>query len=383
MAKHREKAIVAIGPLPPPYNGQSISFRMLVDRLERTEKVIPINIAITADPDQPRLAGILQRAGSFFKVAFELLPVFRKYDCRVYLTISQSSRGFTRDYMIIALAYRFNHPVIAHLKGGNYGGFYRSQRRLMRKLIRNMLGRVETLVVLGKRLKSMYDFDPSLAEKVVVVENGLPFDKEPGVANKMPTDEVGVLFLSNMIESKGYMELLTAAAICKEHRPKIHIHFAGMFQDSSDDILVDSAAGARAAFDEKIKELQIEDRVTYHGLVIGEEKTELLNRCHIFALPTRYINEGQPVSIIESIAFGLPIIATDFRAITDMVISNQTGVLVRPYNPEDIAKAILYIADPARYEQMSQACLDLFNAKFTREAHLKRLLPHLLHAQDD
>jgi glycosyltransferase involved in cell wall biosynthesis len=383
MARTKEKTIVAIGPLPPPYNGQSVSFRMLVDELEQREKVIPIDIMIADNPDQSRLAGVLTRALSLFRLVSSLVPIFYRYDCRVYLTISQSVRGFPRDYMIIMLAHWFRHPIVAHLKGGNYDGFYYKQRPLIQKMIRQMLRRVETLVVLGKRLIPMYNFDPDLEDKVVVVENGLPFDKEPSKGKTLPNDEVRVLFLSNLIESKGYLDLLNAVALCKNHEPRIHVHFAGNFQDSADDIIVRSGTHAREIFDQKIKDLGIEDRTTYHGLVIDQEKKDLLENCHMLALPTRYIYEGQPVSIIEALAFGMPIIATDYRAITDMVIDGKTGVLVQPTEAKNIAEAILYISDPSRYQEMSLACLDLFNAKFTRLAHLGRLMPHLSHNTSD
>jgi glycosyltransferase involved in cell wall biosynthesis len=379
MAKiNKEKALVAIGPLPPPHTGQSISFQMLLDELQgKSERVIPVDIAIAEAPDQSKLAGLMVRTLSFFQLAVTVFPIFYRYDCRVYLTISQALPGFLRDYLIIMLASWFKHPVVAHLKGGNYDGFYYNHNRIVRWMIRKMLRKAETLIVLSKMLSRMYWFDLSLGDRVVVVENGLPFHKEPSLAKKLPVEQIDVLFLSNLIESKGYLDLLDAIALCKDHSPPVHVHYAGNFQTSTDDILVKSVSHAKELFENKVRYLGIEDKVTYHDVVIGEEKINLLERCHLLALPTRYIYEGQPVSIIEALGFGMPIISTDYRGINDMVIDKQTGVLMHLTKPKDIADAILYIADPSRYQQMSQACLDLFNKKFTREAHLKRLLKHL------
>jgi glycosyltransferase involved in cell wall biosynthesis len=244
-------------------------------------------------------------------------------------------------------------------------------------MIRKMLRKAETLIVLSKRLARMYWFDLTLGDKVVVVENGLAFDKDPSDAKETPIDRIEVLFLSNLIESKGYLDLLDAIAMCKNHSPPVHVHYAGNFQQSTDDILVKSVSHAKEMFENKVRSLEIEDRVTYHDVVIGDEKINLLVHCHLLVLPTRYINEGQPVSIIEALGFGMPIIASDYRAIDDMVIDKQTGVLMRVTKAQNIAEAILYISDPSRYQRMSQACLDLFNQKFTREAHLERLMKHL------
>src|SRR6185295_12579955 len=111
----------------------------------------------------------------------------------------------------------------------------------------------------------------------------------------------------------------------------------------------------------------------------GDAKRRALEEAHLFLLPTRYSNEGQPVSIIEAMAHGCVVVSTDYRAIPDLVDDGVTGVLV-PYGaPGAIADAVeALVRDPGRYAEMSRAAIARFRARFTRRGHLDTILPHLL-----
>ncbi|MDE4541330.1 glycosyltransferase [Thermoanaerobacterium sp. R66] len=74
------------------------------------------------------------------------------------------------------------------------------------------------------------------------------------------------------------------------------------------------------------------------------EKDLLLNS-DIFILPTYYPNEGQPISIIEAMAAGLPIISTDTGCIADMVIDGYNGFIVHKQKPEEITEKIMILAN--------------------------------------
>lgn len=304
----------------------------------------------------------------------------------VYLTVAQSAPGFLRDCVMIWLARLFGHRVVIHLHGGNYDGFYAAQPRWLRALIRVTLRRTARILVLGERLRKMFDFDPRLRSRVHVVPNGLPVEYVPSSASKkLPTRAEGgpirVLFLSNLIESKGYLELLTALYELHERFGirNVECDFCGTFLVSpGEDEQVTSAEQARALFEQRVDELGLMEQVTLRGSVAGEEKERVLRRAHFFVLSTRYRNEGQPVSIIEAMAHGNVVISTDFRAIPDMVRDGVTGRLVPVGDPSAIAEAIHeLVREPSRYEEMSRAAREHFRRNFTRQAHLDRLLGFL------
>jgi glycosyltransferase involved in cell wall biosynthesis len=80
--------------------------------------------------------------------------------------------------------------------------------------------------------------------------------------------------------------------------------------------------------------------VTFHGVVTGDDKTELLRASDIFCFPSYYPNEGHPYVVVEAMAAGLPVVATAHATIGDTVLDGETGILVPPRNPEALASAL-------------------------------------------
>ncbi len=88
-----------------------------------------------------------------------------------------------------------------------------------------------------------------------------------------------------------------------------------------------------------------------------------------------YLAEGQPVSIIEDMAYGRVVISTDYRAIPDLVVD---GVLIehgRPYRMADAMRRI--VGDPRRYEAMSSAACKHYARRFTMQRRLDAIVPLL------
>ena len=85
-----------------------------------------------------------------------------------------------------------------------------------------------------------------------------------------------------------------------------------------------------------VSDLSLSENVEYRGVVHGDEKIDLFSEASLFILPTNYNNEGQPVSIIEAISFGLPIISTQYRAIPDMLTEGLNGFFVDYSAPDHI-----------------------------------------------
>ncbi|HEU4451539.1 MAG TPA: glycosyltransferase, partial [Longimicrobium sp.] len=78
-------------------------------------------------------------------------------------------------------------------------------------------------------------------------------------------------------------------------------------------------------------------------------------------------------------AHGNVVVSTDYRAIPDLVEDGVSGRLVPYGRPEAIAEAVSEAVEtPGRFEEMSRAAVARFRGHFTREAHLERLLAHIL-----
>lgn len=374
-AEAREGGSLLVGPLPPPATGQSVSFDMLQRELRRRGSACRV-VDLSRGGWSGGGSGLrraLQMSRVIGRFAVGLLAGYRS----VYITIAQSRSGFIRDAIMIWLAVAMRGRVVVHLKGGNYDGFYAAQPAWLQAIIRATLHRVDRILVLGRGLVRMYDFEPRLAPRVEVVPNGLPEDF-PGMAKRAPDSELRVLFLSNLIESKGYFDVLEAVGRLHGEGMPFRARFAGEFVRSVDDVSVRSADEARAHFEARIEELGLVGSVEYLGAVSGKRKRELLADSHVFLLPTCYVNEGQPVSIIEAMAYGCPVITTRFRAIPDLVVEEETGWFVDYGDVNSITEHLCTLASDADiFRRMSIASADRYRRFFTMNTHLRRIVPLL------
>lgn len=380
--------MILVGPLPPPYHGQSVAFEMLVAGC--VDRGVPHRVVDIAHGERStaRLGqATWHRAVDYVRILGRYLRAIVRPRTVVYLTIAQSAHGFARDFVMIWSARLLGHRVICHLHGGNYRAFYDGQPRWLKALIRATLRHAESVLILGEQLRDSFGFDPRLAPRLRVVPNGLPVRNFRSPAPKrlpaLPTPEspVRVLFLSNLVESKGYLDLLEALRLVRE-RPlgrAVTALFCGEFMaNPADDRRVRDAEHGRRLFEELVERYGLADQVRYLGPVTGDAKLSVLQDAHVFVLPTYYNNEGQPISIIEAMAFGNVVVSTPYRAIPDLVEDGVTGFLVPPCDPASLADTLYaIIEDPEHYARMSAASIRRFAERFTWEAHIDRMIPHL------
>jgi glycosyltransferase involved in cell wall biosynthesis len=99
-------------------------------------------------------------------------------------------------------------------------------------------------------------------------------------------------------------------------------------------------------------ELGVAERVIFIGW--SDRPRDHLGAFDLFVLPSRF--EALPMSIIEAMFAGLPVVATDVGGVREAVVPGVTGSLVEPENPEALAGAIsVLLADPQRRRQLGQA----------------------------
>jgi glycosyltransferase involved in cell wall biosynthesis len=178
---------------------------------------------------------------------------------------------------------------------------------------------------------------PLLAQDVEKVQtykkiNFLPNGIEDPLANEVFNDIIAkkyhyaspihILYLAHMMKDKGYVEVLTLAARTKEQ--PIHYHFAGSWQSDQDEIY----------FREFVQTHSLQDSVTYYGFVSGEQKKALLQKAHLLLYPSK--NDAFPLTLLESLAYGVPVIATPEGSIP-YILDDQSGILIHAMNELEMA----------------------------------------------
>jgi glycosyltransferase involved in cell wall biosynthesis len=253
----------------------------------------------------------------------------------------------------------------------------------MQKVLKATLAKTDRILVLGESLRKMFAFSPELEERIHVVPNGIPIGRDAPAPKTLPSggEAVRLLYLSNMILTKGYRVVLEAARILIREKgvSNLEVRFCGAFlTDHTEGGRLD-ADTARERFERYLREENLSGHVTHCGVVTGREKERELAEAHFLVLPTAYETEGQPICILEAMAAGCVVVATDYRAIPDMVVDGETGRLLSRADALEAAGAVKsVIDDPALFAAMSERAILRARSDFSVATYQKSLRRHIL-----
>jgi glycosyltransferase involved in cell wall biosynthesis len=256
---------------------------------------------------------------------------------RPILQLHMSSKGSAfRKAIIARLARVAGAPCILH--DHNVEKYCKETNAFMRSWIYGTFRRADAVITITDREK---DFVRSLTTAPVeTIRNGIYLPDPLQRTSADFSDMTHFLFLGKLMAMKGIFELLEAfATLCRDSRP-VHLTLAGNGQVQE----------AR----QWVKAHNLEARADVPGWVTGEEKTRLLRKSDVLVLPSYH--EGLPVSIIEAMSYGLPVIVTRVGGIPEMVVANETGLLVEPRDVGGLLDAMRELAsDPERRRRFGQA----------------------------
>jgi len=374
--------LVLVGPVPPPVTGQATSFELLARHIE--DLGLPSTVINLSESSPDRTVGTVS-----LRRARELGGVLARYAAMscgsgrtIYLTVAQSWPGFLRDAVVIWWAAIWRQRIVLHMHGGGFGAFVRDLPARKAALVFATWRRSQRIVVESETLRRMVEDDPALFQRTIAISNTLPDSVAslPIAGKALPADRPPrILFLGNLVATKGYGIVLEAVALLRQRGVHVEAAFCGAFipEDRSKGYEDDAAASQRA-FERFRCDHSLSDAVRWHGTVRGAEKDRILRTSEFLVLPTAYRHEGQPVSILEAMAYGLVVVATPLPGIADTVEDGVTGRLVARDAPA-VADAIAsYVAAPNNYRAASAAAIERFHARHSQAEHLRALIAEVL-----
>lgn len=323
--------ILLIAPTPPPINGQSLASKVLLDFLKEENEVIYVNIN---KERKEGIKGILSRIFHLVIIYIKIFDGIRKCN-RIYFTISESYAGNLKDILIYLICFRKLDMMVVHLHGGEGMTGILKKNKLLRNINVYFLERIKAFVALGDTHKNMLA-SYSQRIKIYTVPNFAEdyiFTSESAISNKFTNNvTLRCLFVSNLIDGKGYKELVEACRqLPKDIQQKIELNLAGQFKNEAEQR-------------KYLKIINDSGFINYHGVVSGDKKADLFKNAHVFFLPTYYPFEGQPISILEAYASGCVVVTTMHSGIPD-VFTNLNGFPVEKRSEESIKDVIIQLID--------------------------------------
>ena len=351
--------ILFITPLPPPVHGSAMVSRYLQEseRLREQYQTTFINLSTSrkmSEIGKRSVWKILRFAGTYGKILCQLL--MHRYDL-CYLAITCQGIGFLKDAPFVLLCKLFCKKVVVHQHNK---GMLRVVHRFPYNLLLPWVYRkVDVILLSWKLYPDVEEVVPK--EKVWICPNGIP--EVEYIKQTVQSEVPKLLFLSNLVESKGVYVLLGACKQLKERGHRFVCHFVGG----------ESKEINRERFQQEVSDRQLEDCVFYVGPQYGEDKERYFQEATLFVQPT--FEDCFPLTILEAMQHGLPVVSTDEGAIPDMVIDGETGFICPGKNVDALVNSIEKILiDKELCKQMGEKGRLSYKEKYTMEVFEKKFL---------
>ncbi|MFN8436183.1 MAG: glycosyltransferase family 4 protein [Cytophagales bacterium] len=239
--------------------------------------------------------------------------------------------SLVRKYIMFFIAkFIFRKTVIYHSHGSELKMFYDKSPNILKSWLKHFFNNVDVIICLSVQWEKFFN-DNFSPKKIIILENIVDQQPSNSLKPKSDTLPLKILFLGAIGNRKGIFDLLETLKTHKnawENNLKLTI----------------GGNGEVEKLEKFITENQLEKMVSFAGWVTGNKKLELLNTHDIYVLPS--YNEGLPLSILEAMSFGMPVISTNVGGIPEVVKTNRNGVLIHPGNTGEIALAIqMYLDD--------------------------------------
>lgn len=355
--------ILFIVPLPPPVHGSAMVSQAIQDSALIREgfRCDFVNLSTSRRMDEigkRSLRKMFRFAGTYVKVLYKLLT--ERYDA-CYLAITCHGIGFLKDAPFVILCKLFRRRVILHQHNK---GLKEDVCRWPYRWLMPRVYRCTEVILLSERL---YTDVASVVcrEQVHVCPNGVSMPLPMVISREHAVPRL--LFLSNLIESKGVYVLLDACRCLKERGYTFVCDMVGGETQSI----------SRLRLEEEVRKRGLGSHVFYHGPQYGADKERFLLEADIFVQPT--YEDCFPLTIVEAMRYGLPVVSTDEGAIPDMVVDGENGFICPRREVSALVHALEKLLNsPEQRKQMGEHGCFRYKELFTQEA-FERTFRGILH----
>lgn len=309
--------ILFISAVSPPITGVTTASNVILSRLQNRGYSLYV-----IDYARGSLISGKFSLKQFFNIlikGFRILQTKKKVT-HVYLAISSSFWGNMRDiFFLLLLGKEKRKNTVLHLHTATFADYFSTSPRWVRYLNKKIFKDIRTAIVVGETFTNIFGSLIS-PDRVKVVKNCVETElliPPPLLIKKNSCiEKINILYLSNLIPSKGYGLLLDAyLSLPEKTREKTILNFAGEFRDCR----------LKIPF---LNRIANENNIFYHGRVQGNEKLKLLWNSHIFCLPSSYPPEAQPICVLEAYAAGCIVLTTNSGGIKDIFQHEVNGYLI-------------------------------------------------------
>ncbi len=319
---------------PRDMGGVATFYRKLTDKF-----TLPVGHFVVGR--RPGERGVLAKARRLLGDYGRFVRTLRESPCEiVHANPSLDRKSFLRDGLFLILARLARKPTVVT--------FHQSQEALLQRrgrwLFRRLYGKTNHFIVLSKSLENAlrsWGFTQPVHREVTLIDDAVleGFQIQRAVDERQRAPGRRILFLSRLHRDKGIYETLKALSILQTRYPDLGLVVAG---DGNELQGAQSFVRTRGMAN-----------VEFTGYIRGEALISLFKSAYLYCLPT-YYPEGLPSTVIEAMAFGLPVVTRPVGGIADFFKNGEHGFSTTSREPAVIAELIeKLLTDEALYRHIS------------------------------
>ena len=263
--------------------------------------------------------------------------------------------SFTRKGIFIRLAKKAGKKIIIHQHAADFDDyFFKQSDELKRQQIKEVFAMADRVIVLSEEWADFFGKHVCDEKKIAIVHNGVVI---PNYEKTDYTDQ-NVLFLGRLGERKGAYDLLKVIPDVLKRIPNARFFFGG--------------DGEVERCKELAEKTGIADNVSFLGWIRDTEKEEYLKKCSTFVLPSYH--EGMPMSVLESMSYGLATISTNAGGIPQIISQGIDGYRVEAGDLKELETTLVRVLISSNVKRiLGQAARKKIVEKFNAERNIDLL----------
>lgn len=359
-----KKRILILGQIPPPYGGQAINIQKMVQVLAKhpfNYRLIPLNFSEGLnDMGAFNFTKLIKLVRIFCTLLYQLL-VYRPHAV-YYPPAGPTLNAVYRDFILLTPVKLFGFKRIFHFHAGGLASIYSGLAPWAKMIYRYVYFNADYSICLSKAGQ----IDPAFlqSKKIDIIPSGVEAFAGPVNSELVESAQsvlidpsidkqtFVVLFAGLCSKSKGILDFIEVIRICHQQDARI----VGKVMGKAYSELEENA----------LNEATAEGILHFEGVLTGNKKSAAFLQANAFLFPSIFESENFPTVIIEAFAAGLPVVATKWRGIPDLVTEGKNGFLHPPHDITAMANSLLELAqNNSLYAQLSAQAKSDFETNYT------------------
>ena len=366
-----KQKILFIMHMPPPVHGASMVGQFIHDSqlINSSFDCHYVNLAVATQLEDVGKGGWHKAKGVMKKLMEVRKAVKSVKPDLVYITPNSAGIPFYKDFITVMMLKVMGQKVVMHFH--NKGVETRQDKWLDNWMYKHYFKGVKLILLADALYEDVKKYVKR--EDVFVCPNAIPAISNANGVTVNSNHVPHILWLTNIMKTKGIMEYLSALKILKDKGVKFQADFVGG--------LTKEMSGEE--FDCALSMMGLNGCCTYYGPKYGDDKYSFFSQADVFVLPS--YTEAFPVSILEAMQFALPVVASNVGGVSAEVEDGVSGFLLggklpimlntfRPDACEIADKLQVLLTDTDLRHKMGLAGREKFEREFTLEVFEKRMV---------